>query len=263
MPPDIVEIPYHLRISWTLLYTNIYILHMHMNVYLLASCFLRCRLWVIYWAPLERIRRYFQAHRHRSLLPVAIVAMPFPTGYLDEPACSKYSHCLTLEWMLKLDPLLARLTWLKLCAGCRSVSIVFGTGIGGLLAQPALNYPSLFDVTGVFGMWVCAWHSFWYVRLHCFWCREVTRWWTLVMCVCLILPDHRSIHGSSQEDFKFSQAESGWVSSFLKYHGSARFASSQQVPRLLSWVGSPWPDSVREKLCFGLQPTVYLICLQL
>lgn len=54
--------------------------------------------------------------------------------------------------MLKLDPLLARLTWLKLCAGCRSVSIVFGTGIGGLLAQPALNYPSLFDVTGVFGM---------------------------------------------------------------------------------------------------------------
>ena len=38
-----------------------------------------------------------------------------------------------------------------LCAGGKAVSLVVGTGIGGLLAQPAMNYPELFSATSVFG----------------------------------------------------------------------------------------------------------------
>lgn len=38
-----------------------------------------------------------------------------------------------------------------LCAGCRAISMVVGTGVGGLLAQPAVHYPSLFSATGLFG----------------------------------------------------------------------------------------------------------------
>ncbi|CAM9645936.1 unnamed protein product [Ectocarpus fasciculatus] len=32
-----------------------------------------------------------------------------------------------------------------------SISLIFGTGIGGLLAQPALHYPGVFSATGLFG----------------------------------------------------------------------------------------------------------------
>eukprot|EP00904_Undaria_pinnatifida_P002325 jgi/Undpi1/12093/HiC_scaffold_4.g01791.m1 len=35
--------------------------------------------------------------------------------------------------------------------GGKAVSLVVGTGIGGLLAQPAINYPELFSATSVFG----------------------------------------------------------------------------------------------------------------
>ncbi|CAN0090137.1 unnamed protein product [Ectocarpus sp. 4 AP-2014] len=34
---------------------------------------------------------------------------------------------------------------------CRAISMVVGTGVGGLLAQPAVHYPSLFSATGLFG----------------------------------------------------------------------------------------------------------------
>ncbi|CAM9990827.1 unnamed protein product, partial [Ectocarpus fasciculatus] len=34
---------------------------------------------------------------------------------------------------------------------CRAISIVFGTGVGGILAQPAVHYPSVFAATGLFG----------------------------------------------------------------------------------------------------------------
>ncbi|CAM9177422.1 unnamed protein product [Scytosiphon promiscuus] len=33
----------------------------------------------------------------------------------------------------------------------RAISLVIGTGIGGLLAQPALHYPSVFSASGIFG----------------------------------------------------------------------------------------------------------------
>ena len=36
-------------------------------------------------------------------------------------------------------------------AGCKGASLVIGTGIGGLLAQPAVNYPSTFSEEGLFG----------------------------------------------------------------------------------------------------------------
>lgn len=38
--------------------------------------------------------------------------------------------------------------------GGKAVSIVLGTGVGGLLAQPALNYPSVFSESGIFGRYV-------------------------------------------------------------------------------------------------------------
>ncbi|CAN0284569.1 unnamed protein product, partial [Laminaria digitata] len=31
------------------------------------------------------------------------------------------------------------------------LSLVIGTGVGGFLAQPAVNYPNLFSDTGLFG----------------------------------------------------------------------------------------------------------------
>ncbi|CAM9609748.1 unnamed protein product, partial [Laminaria digitata] len=36
-------------------------------------------------------------------------------------------------------------------SGCQAFSLVFGTAVGGLLAQPAVNYPRVFSDTGVFG----------------------------------------------------------------------------------------------------------------
>ena len=40
---------------------------------------------------------------------------------------------------------------IELCTGGKAVSLVVGTGIGGLLAQPAINHPELFTATSVFG----------------------------------------------------------------------------------------------------------------
>lgn len=34
------------------------------------------------------------------------------------------------------------------------MGFVLGTGIGGLLAQPALHYPGVFSLTGVFARFV-------------------------------------------------------------------------------------------------------------
>ena len=39
-----------------------------------------------------------------------------------------------------------------LCTGGGAISLVFGTGVGGLLAQPAVNLPTLFSGTGIFAM---------------------------------------------------------------------------------------------------------------
>lgn len=39
----------------------------------------------------------------------------------------------------------------ELCTGGKAVSIVLGTGVGGLLAQPALNFPNIFSGAGVLG----------------------------------------------------------------------------------------------------------------
>ncbi|CAN0472487.1 unnamed protein product, partial [Scytosiphon promiscuus] len=35
--------------------------------------------------------------------------------------------------------------------GCKSFSLVLGTAMGGLLAQPATNYPNHFSATGLLG----------------------------------------------------------------------------------------------------------------
>ena len=46
-------------------------------------------------------------------------------------------------------------------AASRGAGIVIGTGIGGLLAQPALMYPTIFSPTGVFAKYVfCAQKNF-------------------------------------------------------------------------------------------------------
>ncbi|CAN0494585.1 unnamed protein product, partial [Scytosiphon promiscuus] len=34
---------------------------------------------------------------------------------------------------------------------CRAFSMVLGTGIGGVLAQPAIHHPEIFSPTGLFG----------------------------------------------------------------------------------------------------------------
>ncbi|CAB1106620.1 unnamed protein product [Ectocarpus sp. CCAP 1310/34] len=45
-------------------------------------------------------------------------------------------------------------------SGATAISLIFGTGIGGLLAQPALHYPEYFSATGLFGRWArCFQHS--------------------------------------------------------------------------------------------------------
>ena len=36
-------------------------------------------------------------------------------------------------------------------AGSKAVSLVIGTGVGGLLAQSAVHFPSTFPETGLFG----------------------------------------------------------------------------------------------------------------
>ena len=90
-----------------------------------------------------------QVHRHLYRVSSCSV---FSHGV---PRMDKWVHVLSLpspQANLRCFLLLfARLKLLKLCAACRSVGLILGSGIGGLLAQLAVNYPSLFDSTGVFG----------------------------------------------------------------------------------------------------------------
>lgn len=42
------------------------------------------------------------------------------------------------------------LAFLLCRTGARSTALVLGTGIGGLLASPAVHYPNVFSSTGLF-----------------------------------------------------------------------------------------------------------------
>lgn len=58
---------------------------------------------------------------------------------------------LTASISLEIYLLRARFLLIVLFSGGKGVSLVVGTGIGGLLAEPSVSYPSLFSDSGVFG----------------------------------------------------------------------------------------------------------------
>lgn len=55
--------------------------------------------------------------------------------------------------------------------GFKAMSLVFGTGLGGLLAQPTVHFPETFAASGLFGRWESRYASLFASQPGTFWAR--------------------------------------------------------------------------------------------